>query len=529
MKLRIDVRNFFTLAFLGSLFFLLHIPIELRAQNKQMVVDGIIRLDGTIPASSTTVSVLRGDSSFVKAVKFFDPDSARFGASIFTSDGFADNDPILFRVVLSPSDSFIARNLFGPVHFNGVVAPLPPQIVNTHLFRNHSPKFTSVLSATTIDEMKSFNFQFSASDTDGDTLKYKLSTGPNGVVLSDSGKLSWTPSESQGPGEYPFTVEVHDRFGGFEEVGFKITVREVNVAPLLTIPNTAIVNEDSLFILLLTATDSDIPPNKLSYSILSGIQPGMKLVDSLGNHYLKWKPSFIQAGQYNVVIKITDDGTPNLSDQKTIIITVRNVNHPPSSAKLLLPANRDTIKLFSPPVDIKFVWHKSSDPDKDDTLKYSLFIRGPGFDTTIYPILDSVYVLHKMSRLQVASLYRWSVKVTDGFTAAITDTFTFRTSDRILGAELVTDQLTIKYVLEQNYPNPFNPSTHFQFSIANVQYVTLKIYDLMGREVETLVNEEMKPGNYSITWNAEKYSSGMYLYRIQAGNFIEAKKLLLMK
>ncbi len=90
------------------------------------------------------------------------------------------------------------------------------------------------------------------------------------------------------------------------------------------------------------------------------------------------------------------------------------------------------------------------------------------------------------------------------------------------------------YNLFQNYPNPFNPSTIISYSIPNVSFVTLKIYDVLGREVKTLVSNEQNNGIHSVQWNGDnnygaKVSSGIYLYRIEAGNFIQTKKMLLIK
>jgi photosystem II stability/assembly factor-like uncharacterized protein len=89
--------------------------------------------------------------------------------------------------------------------------------------------------------------------------------------------------------------------------------------------------------------------------------------------------------------------------------------------------------------------------------------------------------------------------------------------------------LPIRYQLAQNYPNPFNPTTYFQFSIVNCQLTVLKVYDVLGREVTTLVNEVKQPGNYAVSWDASAMPSGIYFYRLTAGNFIETKKLILMK
>ena len=86
-----------------------------------------------------------------------------------------------------------------------------------------------------------------------------------------------------------------------------------------------------------------------------------------------------------------------------------------------------------------------------------------------------------------------------------------------------------KFSLGQNYPNPFNPKTTISFSVPKRSFVSLKIYDLLGREVVTLVSEEFAAGNYSKQWNAANISSGIYFYCLQAGTFTETKKLVLLK
>ncbi len=85
------------------------------------------------------------------------------------------------------------------------------------------------------------------------------------------------------------------------------------------------------------------------------------------------------------------------------------------------------------------------------------------------------------------------------------------------------------YVLEQNYPNPFNPTTVIKYSTPEVSKVMLKLFNLLGEEVATLVNEEKVAGNYTVEFNAATLPSGVYFYRIQAGDFIQIKRMLLLK
>ena len=86
-----------------------------------------------------------------------------------------------------------------------------------------------------------------------------------------------------------------------------------------------------------------------------------------------------------------------------------------------------------------------------------------------------------------------------------------------------------KFELNQNFPNPFNPSTVISFSIPSEVKVILKVYNILGEEVQTLVNEVLKPGVHNIDFNASHLASGVYFYRIDAGNYTSLKKMILMK
>ena len=85
------------------------------------------------------------------------------------------------------------------------------------------------------------------------------------------------------------------------------------------------------------------------------------------------------------------------------------------------------------------------------------------------------------------------------------------------------------FKLSQNYPNPFNPSTVINFSLFKSNKVSLKIYDLLGCEVSTLVDEYKSAGNYSVDFKANNLSSGVYIYKLQAGEFVKSQKMILLK
>ncbi|MCB0751493.1 MAG: T9SS type A sorting domain-containing protein, partial [Ignavibacteriae bacterium] len=102
-------------------------------------------------------------------------------------------------------------------------------------------------------------------------------------------------------------------------------------------------------------------------------------------------------------------------------------------------------------------------------------------------------------------------------------------SDLITSVEMNTLTLPLNFKLEQNYPNPFNPTTNISFSIAKISDTSLKIYNLLGENITTLVDKEMTPGNYSVAWKASDLQSGIYFYKLNSGNYSETKKMLLLK
>jgi hypothetical protein len=123
------------------------------------------------------------------------------------------------------------------------------------------------------------------------------------------------------------------------------------------------------------------------------------------------------------------------------------------------------------------------------------------------------------------------VFVGGGFTLAggIASTFIARWNSGTSRVEQLSPTAPKTFLLEQNYPNPFNPSTTIRYQLPVASEVKLEVYDVLGKKIATLVNERQSAGSYQVVWNASGLSSGTYFYRLQAGTFVETKKMIMVK
>lgn len=171
-----------------------------------------------------------------------------------------------------------------------------------------------------------------------------------------------------------------------------------------------------------------------------------------------------------------------------------------------------------------------------------------GYDASKYPDWEEAW---ESSTLYRNLFKRHIIEITETFAPGDTILIRFRLHSNEInsGWGWVIDSLSIQdlalgniktinelaeFRLDQNYPNPFNPSTTIKYEIPDqvrndIIHVQLKVYDILGREVATLINKEQKPGYYEVTWNAANNSSGVYFYTIMTGEFIKTKKMLLLR
>ncbi len=211
-------------------------------------------------------------------------------------------------------------------------------------------------------------------------------------------------------------------------------------------------------------------------------------------------------------------GTSTWSSVRSFSVNTQVVN-PPVEPTLIAPED-GTINL---PPDVEFIWSSSQ-----GTGSYCLEI---ATDNTFTSLVYQESQITDTSRLVTGlavDLYYWRVNASNvGGTSAWSNIWSFSVGSPMKIGEL--SNLPTAFKLLQNYPNPFNPTTTIPYEIPKTSHVTLTIYNMNGRIVEQLVNQKQEPGFYSVIWNASKYSSGVYIYRIQADDFQQVRKCLLVK
>jgi hypothetical protein len=127
-------------------------------------------------------------------------------------------------------------------------------------------------------------------------------------------------------------------------------------------------------------------------------------------------------------------------------------------------------------------------------------------------------------------IIKWPSGITDRYGQLLPNRFlTAVEGQGITDVKINSAVIPSKFSLSQNYPNPFNPSTVITFETAKPEFISLSVYDILGREVAVLVEENLKPGTYKVTWNASAFSGGIYFYRIKSGGFTDVKKMILVK
>jgi hypothetical protein len=131
----------------------------------------------------------------------------------------------------------------------------------------------------------------------------------------------------------------------------------------------------------------------------------------------------------------------------------------------------------------------------------------------------------------IAPGYVFSILLANNYIYAGTSNSLWRRplSEIIIGVQNISTETPSSFSLSQNFPNPFNPTTNIEFALPKSGLVTLRVYDILGKEVATLVNEVKNAGSYSVDFSASNFTSGVYFYKIETNGFSDIKKMMLIK
>ncbi len=232
-----------------------------------------------------------------------------------------------------------------------------------------------------------------------------------------------------------------------------------------------------------------------------------------------------------------------VGDSGTILFTTNggsDLNRTPQEFSLLHPVNGDTMPV---PRSVSFSWQRATDPD-GDSIRYTLILSSDAGRSwrDIGSTSDTSLQVENIN-LFGPGRYLWTVIASDAQASTPSSEIFVFVVQRTVAVENALPEAPDQFALYQNYPNPFNPSTSIPFSVGGSGFgengsgfkiqgssrVTLKVYDVLGRAVVTLVNENLLPGSYEVTFDATGLPSGVYYAQLMTRSFVGTKKMMLIR
>ena len=353
-------------------------------------------------------------------------------------------------------------------------------------------------------------------------------------------------------GDIPLVVTAYDGSTYSEPYSVSFHVVPVNDAPEIITPITDIVADEDAepFVVNLGGTDEDpyfvdVDGDSIEFEVMASNHDIFDF--TLDGYDLHISPMLNMFGADTLHIAGTDGSGSFVYD--TVLVIINSVNDAPTAFSLITPEDSAEVIITTESVAegamIDVSWTASIDVDEDSVAYGFLLFNGPYSVET--PALYTAEV--GMTQLMIPHSSAIALLETAGFQSITCDWLVFATdgqdttmSDEIrtlfLDARpvLTVDESMVPevFALHQNYPNPFNPATTINYDIPESQVVSIMIYDIMGREVRSLLNEFQEVGYRSVRWDAtdnfgRAVSAGMYVYTIQAGDFRQVRKMVLLK
>lgn len=393
-------------------------------------------------------------------------------------------------------------------------------VVNTifNLRVNRKPQFIPPLPPTVCWVDSFYHAIISAQDNDDDTLTFSSIQLPSFLQLipnepSPAAILQGTPAITD-TGFHNTSIMVSDGYGGSDTLNFVLQVTEY------------------LELLVSPITDQLVQfGQEFTYQV-EAFGLGIK-------YYLSGQPEGLSIGLYSGLIS----GTPEQGGLFNITVTVLDTVNNTANTTFALRVNRKP--QFVQPYPPGIAWVDSlyegllsaSDADNDSLIFTAL--QKPGFLELISnpPSPDYTALLRGTPSIADTGSHSISIMVSDVYEGADTLQYTL-VVDIITGIN-PTAELPTEFILYQNYPNPFNPETKIKFAIPKADsplpggarggLVKLKVYNILGDEITILINKELTAGIYEVGFNASGLASGIYFYRLTAGEYSDTKKFILLR
>jgi adhesin/invasin len=399
-------------------------------------------------------------------------------------------------------------NQVGTYEARAVTALNPSQIVFTAIGVNNSFPLFIGLADTSVVEGNLLLFQVEAQDADNDPLTYEAQNLPSDATFNPSTRtFKWTPTEQQA-GEYQVTFIVRDNQGGLDSETITITVKNSNNPPEVIAWNPPefqlVFPQGGTIFFSVTATDAD--GDSLIYRWRNN-----GILVSTGSQYELITSSFSPG---------TDTITVDVSDNQDVVSLKWEVDIVVSVELASFQAQFDG---FS---GVNITWSTSREIDN---LGFNV-LRSLTRNGDFTKLNDKLILSNRKGDYQFFDL---NVEVGKRYFYILEDV-DIRGEKTQHGPISVNISAPNTYELSQNYPNPFNPETKIRYQLPQPGRVVIKIYNVLGSEVKTLVDDYRNAGFHVVTWDAtdnfgRKVSTGIYYYRIASGKFNSTKKMLLMK
>jgi len=368
----------------------------------------------------------------------------------------------------------------------------------------------------------------------GETMTFEAYSDTSAVSAVINGQSLLLTPLSNWYGISTITVYLTDDSNLLDTASFVLTVTSVNDPPTIAVVDDVTMEEDGSASVFLNVRDID--SDDLIYNFYSN--PPI-FVFTLIDDSLFISPLLNWNGQANLTVFVSDGED---SDNISLAITVTPVNDPPSEFDLISPTVLDTFQISTATDEtIPFTWGSSYDVDSDVSYKLTITLDYPGnvYTQDYQNITDSstsISAYEYAAFMTDLSLSQWNIdyviEASDEEYTVISQVGEFVLNNTLLSIN--GEIIPVVFALHQNYPNPFNPVTSLRYDLPEDGLVNITIYDMMGRVVNTLINDSQNAGYKSIQWNAtndrnEPVSAGLYIYTIQAGEFRKTKKMVLLK